>query len=252
MKVLATIEARMASTRLPGKVMLPMGGQPTLVRMYERVARAKTVTKVKYLTTVNPVCKIIEDTCLREGIPVYRGSEDDVTERVVEGTAEENPDIIVQLTGDNPLVDPALIDVAVNHLIDNDLDCSATHKDVLIGLNVRCYRRSALLKMDPICPPNLRAHGGYYITQRPDLFRMMDTPVEQRLYCGDIRLTVDEPNDYELCRRVFETLYPVNPRFGYEDIFDLFDRYPEWKAINGQVQQKKAGDEKAVIRKTGT
>lgn len=251
MKVLATIEARMSSTRLPGKVMLPLGGQPTIVRMYERVMRAEMVTKVKYLTTLNPTCKIIADTCEREGIPVYRGSEEDVTERVIEGSAEENPDIIVQLTGDNPVLDPALIDVAVRHLIDNNLDCSATHKDVLIGLNVRCYKRSALLKMDPVCPPNLRVHGGYYITQNPEMFKLGETPVPKELYRSDIRLTVDEPNDYELVRRVFETLHPVKPDFGYKNILDLFERYPEWKAINGQVQQKKAGDEKAVVRKAG-
>ncbi len=245
MKILATIEARMGATRLPGKVMLPLGGLPLLQRKIERVARAKTVQGVKVLSTREPMNKIIEDLCLRIGVPIYRGSEEDVTERIVEGTTEENPDIIVQLTGDNPLIDPVLIDDCVNYLIENDLDLvsNSLGQNILIGLNVRCFKRSALLKSDELCDdPKIRVHGGYYIQINPNTFKIGGNPVDPCLLRDDIRLTVDEPNDYELVRRVFETLNETKPAFGSSDILALIDENPEWKDINSSVKQKRPGD----------
>lgn len=245
MKVIATIEARMGATRLPGKVMLPFGGMPMLQRKIERVARCRTVDAVKVLTTTNPVNQIIEDMCHRIGCPVFRGSEEDVLDRVLQGTADENPDVIVQLTGDNPLIDPGLIDQAVQYLINHDLDLvsnSLTQK-ILIGLNVRSFKRSALLHADRLCEdPMIRVHGGYYIQLHPEEFKVGEVPVAQRYIIDDIRLTVDEPRDYELARRVFETLHATKSAFTADDIIDLFTRFPEWKQINASVQQKKPGE----------
>lgn len=245
MKVLATIEARMGATRLPGKVMLPFGGLPMLQRKIERVARCHTVDAIKVLTTSNPVNQIIEDLCHRITCPVFRGSEEDVLDRVLQGTAAENPDVIVQLTGDNPLIDPELIDQAVNYLLTHNLDLvsnSLTQK-VLIGLNVRCFKRDALVRADQQCTdPMIRVHGGYYIQLHPESFKVDQVPVAPQYINDDIRLTVDEPCDYELARRVFETLHATKPAFTTEDILDLFKRYPEWKRINATVKQKKPGE----------
>lgn len=245
MKVIATIEARMGATRLPGKVMLPFGGLPMLQRKIERVTRCRAVNTVKVLTTINPVNQIIEDLCRRIDCPVFRGSEEDVLARVLQGTADENPDVIVQLTGDNPLIDPNLIDQAVQYLIDNDLDLvsnSLTQK-VLIGLNVRCFKRDALQQADQLCQdPMIRVHGGYYIQLHPEKFKVGEVAVAPRYIVDDIRLTVDEPRDYELARRVFETLHATKPAFTANDILDLFTRYPEWKQVNATVQQKKPGE----------
>ncbi|QQG36321.1 MAG: glycosyltransferase family protein [Micavibrio aeruginosavorus] len=245
MKVTATIEARMGATRLPGKVMLPFGGLPMLQRKIERVARCRTVNAIKVLTTINPVNQIIEDMCHRIDCPVFRGSEEDVLDRVLQGTADENPDIIVQLTGDNPLIDPDLIDQTVQHLIDHNLDLASNSltQRVLIGLNVRCFKRKALQRADQLCKdPMIRVHGGYYIQLHPDDFKIGEPPVDPRYIVSDIRLTVDEPRDYELARRVFETLHATKPAFGADDILDLFARFPEWKKINASVQQKKPGE----------
>lgn len=245
MRVIATIEARMGATRLPGKVMLPFGGLPMLQRKIERVSRATTIDKVKVLTTKNPMNQIIEDLCLRTGCSVFRGSEEDVLDRVLKGTAEESPEIIVQLTGDNPLIDPDLIDQTVQYLIDNDLDLASNSmtQKVLIGLNVRCFKRSALIRANELCQdPMIRVHGGYYIQQNPELFKIGEVKVDPRYIIDDIRLTVDEPNDYELARRVFETLHAIKADFRADDILKLFEHYPEWKNINAAVQQKKPGE----------
>jgi len=245
MKVMATIEARMGASRLPGKVMISMEGMPMLQRKIERVQRCKTIDSIKVLTTIDPMNQIIEDFCNHMGYPVFRGSEDDILDRVIQGTAEEEPDIIVQLTGDNPLIDPDLIDDTVQYLIDNDLDLvsNSLTQPVLIGMNVRCLKRSALLKADKLChDPMIRVHGGYYIQQHPEEFKVGENPVNTKYLIEDIRLTVDEPNDFELARQVFEKLLPVNNNFGIDAIIDLFEKYPELKEINGQVRQKKVGE----------
>ncbi|MCK6418565.1 MAG: acylneuraminate cytidylyltransferase [Alphaproteobacteria bacterium] len=235
----------MGATRLPGKVLLPLGGVPLLQRKIERVARAKNVQGIKVLSTVNPVNEIIEDLCHRIGCPVFRGSEEDVLDRIIKGTNNESPEVIVQLTGDNPLVDPVFIDESVEYLLKNNFDLvsNSLTQRTLIGLNIRCFKRSALLIADQECSdPLIRVHGGYYIQKNPDRFKIGENFVHERFHTEDIRLTVDEPRDYELVRRVFETLYPINSNFSADDILGLFSRFPEWKAINGNVRQKRPGE----------
>ncbi len=245
MKVLATIEARMGSTRLPGKVMLPFGGLSMLERKIERVLQSELVDAVKVLSTDDPMNQVIEDLCRRIGCPIFRGSEDDITDRIIKGTAEENPDIIVQLTGDNPLIDSYFIDETVECLTDGQLDLASNSltQNTIIGMNVRCFTREALLRAGKACDdPMVRIHGGYYIQINPDNFKVGECAVDKKYYADDVRLTVDEPADYELCRRVFEVLYPIKHNFSVDDILDLFKKYPEWKAINKNVRQKKPGD----------
>ncbi|MGE5505655.1 MAG: cytidylyltransferase domain-containing protein [Actinomycetota bacterium] len=243
-RVLATIEARMASTRLPGKVMLPINGAPMLQRLAERLAGCRAVDAVKILTTDRGPDEIIATLCQRLGFPVFRGSEDDVTARLVEGTAAEAPEVIVQLTGDNPLVDCGLIDDVVHHLLDGGYDyvSNSLGRHVVIGLNVRALRRDALVRMDGICSdPLMRVHGGYYIQTRPDLFKIGQCPVPDGLDRQDVRLTVDEPADYELVRRIAESL-GTGPEVGWQAILDLLAQRPELAAINSAVRQKKPGE----------
>lgn len=245
MKVMATIEARMGASRLPGKVMLCMEGAPMLQHKIERVWRSKTVEAVKVLTTVDPMNQVVEDFCNHAGHQVFRGSENDILDRIIQGTVEEDPEIIVQLTGDNPLIDPGLIDDAVNYLIDNDLDLvsNSLTQSVLIGMNVRCFKREALLRADKMCDdPLIRVHGGYYIQMNPEQFKVGENPVKPEYLVDDIRLTVDEPADFELARTVFEELLPVNPEFGIDDVIALFQRKPELKDVNQNVRQKNVGE----------
>lgn len=245
MKVMATIEARMGASRLPGKVLLCLAGKPMLARKIERVKRCTSVDDIMVLTTIDPMNEIIADFCHREKCRVFRGSENDILNRIIQGTADDSPDIIVQLTGDNPLIDPALIDEAVWFLIDNDLDLvsNSLTQSVIIGMNVRCFRRDALLKADKLCDdPLIRVHGGYYIQMNPDKFKIAEVPVKPRYLRDDIRLTVDEPADFELVRIVYERLLEQNPDFTIDDIVDLFDNEPELKVVNQNIRQKRVGE----------
>ena len=113
MRVVSTVEARMSSTRLPGKTLLDLLGKPVLYRVVERIRRSVRVDEVVVATTTNPADDVIETYCRQEDIHCYRGSEDDVLGRVVEAQQAMDSTIVVEVCGDTPLLDPVVIDLAV-------------------------------------------------------------------------------------------------------------------------------------------
>lgn len=245
MNILATIEARMGASRLPGKVMLSLQGAPMLHHKIRRVRRSKYIDGVKVLTTVDETDKIILDFCHSIHCSVSAGSVNDVMDRIIDGTKQEKPDIIVQLTADNPLIEPDLIDDCVKFLMENELDyvSNSLSQNVPLGLNVRCFKREALLKAAKICEdPLLRVHGGYFIQTLPKYFKIGENPVSSDYLQKNVRLTVDEPSDFELIRRIYGQLYPKNEDFNFYDVVKLFKRHPELQFINEKVLQKSVGD----------
>jgi spore coat polysaccharide biosynthesis protein SpsF len=240
MRIVATIEARMAATRLPGKVMFPLAGAPVLQRLVERVRRAKLIDEVVVASTVSPPDEVIADLCGRIDCRVYRGPVEDITQRLL--GAAKDADVVVQLTGDCPLIDPDHIDETVRRLTDAKADYASNslHGCTFpIGFDVRAFtmealRRSADLSDDPVD----RVHGSYFIYRNPQLFRLIGWQAPGELHWPELRLTVDEPADYELVRRVFEHLYPAKPDFGAAEVVALLRQRPEWVAINSAVRQK--------------
>ncbi len=240
MRIIATIEARMAATRLPGKVMFPLAGAPMLQRLVERVRRAKFIDEVVVASTISPPDEVIADLCGRMDCRVYRGSVDDITQRLL--NAAKDADVVVQLTGDCPLIDPEHIDETVRRLTDAKADYASNslHGCTFpLGFDVRAFtmdalRRSADLSDDPVD----RVHGSYFIYRNPQLFRLIGWEAPSELRWPELRLTVDEPADYELVRRVFEHLYPAEPDFGAKEVVATLRRQPDWVAINSAVRQK--------------
>lgn len=240
MRTIVTIEARMAATRLPGKVMLPLAGAPMLERLVERVRRAKCVDDVVVATTFAPADKVIADLCGRIGCRVHRGSIEDITQRLLD--AAQDADIVVQITGDCPLIDPGHIDRTVRLLVDEDADYAANNLKGCtfpIGFDVRAFtmdalRRAAAMSDDPID----RVHGSYFICRNPALFRLVGWEAPRELDWPQLRLTVDEPADYEVVRRIFEALHPQRPDFDAADVVALMRQRPDWVEINSSVRQK--------------
>jgi spore coat polysaccharide biosynthesis protein SpsF len=240
MSVIATIEARMSATRLPGKVMLPLAGAPMLQRLVERVRRSRRVDDVVVASTISPPDAVIADLCGRIGCRVHRGPVEDITTRLLEAAA--GADVIVQITGDCPLIDPAHIDQTVDLLRSEGADYASNSLGELsfpLGFDVRCFtgealRRSAALSDDM----NDRVHGSYFIYRNPELFRLAGWRAPDELKWPELRLTVDEPADYEVVRRVFDELYPGNPHFTAGDIVRLLRERPELVALNSTVRQK--------------
>jgi spore coat polysaccharide biosynthesis protein SpsF len=240
MRVIATIEARMSASRLPGKVMLPLAGVPMLQRLVERIRRSTRVDDVVVATTVSTPDAIIADLCGRSGCRVHRGPVEDITRRLLEAAA--GADIIVQITGDCPLIDPAHVDETVRLLLDENADYASNSLNgstFPLGFDVRCFTMAALQRSAELSDdPTDRVHGSYFIYRHPQMFRLVGWDAPADLRWPELRLTVDEPADYELVRRVFEELYPAKPDFGVADVLALLRRKPEWVQINSAVRQK--------------
>ncbi len=240
LSVVATIEARMASSRLPGKVMLPLAGQAMLARLVERVRRSRVVDDIVVATTVSSPDVVIADLCERIGCRVHCGQVEDVSQRLFD--AARGASVIVQLTGDCPLIDPGQIDETVRLLIDQNADYASNSLDgpsFPVGLDVRAFtvaalRRSMELSSDPVD----RVHGSYFIARRADLFRLVGWRAPTDMHWPELRLTVDEPADYELVRRIFETFYPENPHFSACDVITWLRARPDWVLLNSAVRQK--------------
>jgi spore coat polysaccharide biosynthesis protein SpsF len=253
--ITAILQVRVSSTRLPGKVLMPILGRPMLGRQIERVRRSQQLQGLLVATSVDPSDDPIVTLCEKEGVEVYRGALDDVLDRFYQAARSKKVDPIVRLTGDCPLLDPPLIDQMIIQYnrggsydyLSNTLD--PTFPD---GLDVEIIRFSALEKSwMEATRPSEREHVTAYVHQHPDRFRLgsFKNPID----LSHLRWTVDEAADFELVRKIYEALYPSNPAFSTQDILTLLDSRPEWKTLNASIprnegyQKSKAQD--AVVDK---
>lgn len=242
MKVVCTIEARLAATRLPGKVLLPVAGKPMLELMIERLRRARTLDEVVIATTDRPGDDAIEELGRRLGVGTFRGSEDDVLARVLGAARAYQADLIVETTGDCPLIDPAIVDkvVADYRIGGADFVSNILPYTTPRGTDVRVFSTAALARVDELTDdPADREHVSLYFMERPDEYRLRNVETALPASAADLRLTVDTPEDLELVRRIFEELYPVNPEFTLSDVLELLARQPELIELNRHVQQKR-------------
>lgn len=240
MKIVCTIEARMRSRRLPGKVLRPVLGRPLLELMIERLRRARRIEEIVVATTVDPSCQPIEDLAHRLGVGCYRGSEDDVLDRVLQAAKSVNADLIVETTGDCPLIDPATIDRVIETFLASDVDYCANvlERTYPRGMDVQVFPTAVLEEAARRTQdPSDREHVSLYIYQRPERFRLLNVAYE-RPESADLRLTVDTPEDFALIQRVYEALYRDKPDFDLADILRLMDARPELREINAEIRQK--------------
>jgi spore coat polysaccharide biosynthesis protein SpsF len=241
MKYLLTIEARMRSSRLPGKVLKPILDRPMLGLMIERLQRARTIDGIVVATTVNPSDDPIVNLAQSLNIDYFRGSEDDVLARVLGAAQQFGADVIVETTGDCPLIDPAIIDKVVSDyriggadFVSNNLVYSTPR-----GMDTRVFSTESLAEINRISQdPADREHVSLYYWEHPEKYQLRNVSTELPPEVAGLRLTVDTPEDFELVRRVFEDLYPVKSNFSLTDILALFKRKPEIPAINQDIQQK--------------
>lgn len=242
MKAVCTIEARFASTRLPGKVLLPVAGKPMLELMIERLTRARTVDEVVIATTDRPSDDAIENLGRRLGVGTFRGSEDDVLARVLGAAQAYQADLIVETTGDCPLIDPAIVDkvVADYRIGGADFVSNVLPYTTPRGTDVRVFSTAALARVDELTDdPADREHVSLYFMERPGEYRLRNVETALPAFAADLRLTVDTPEDLELIRRIFEELYPVKPEFTLGDVLELLQGRPELIELNRHVEQKR-------------
>jgi spore coat polysaccharide biosynthesis protein SpsF len=241
MKYLLTIEARMRSSRLPGKVLMPILGVPMLALMIERLKHARTIDGIVVATTENDTDDPIAELAEKTGVDYFRGSEEDVLSRVLNAARHFNGDVIVETTGDCPLNDPAIVDKVVSDykiggadFVSNTLEYTTP-----IGTDVRVFSTESLAEIDRISQdPADHEHVSLHYWEHPEKYRLRNVRTEMPPGVKDLRLTVDTPEDFELIRIIFEALYPINKIFSLWDVIDFLNRKPELAKINQNIQQK--------------
>ena len=234
MKIVAIIQARTGSTRLPGKVLKPILGEPMLARMLQRVRGAKRVDTIVVATTTKPQDDAIERVARAAGAQVFRGSEDDVLDRVYRAAREAGAEVAVCLTGDCALHDPRVIDEAVGHFLaaGDPLAYSGTPQNYPEGLDTDIFYMSALGEAAARARlPSEREHLAQYFKNRPERFRGLPWSAGRRDYSA-MHWSVDTQADFNFVTAVFEQLYPTNPAFGKDDVLSLLERRPELLDIN--------------------
>lgn len=241
MRIVATIEARMRSSRLPGKVLKSILGRPMLELMIERLQRSSRLDAISIATTADESCDVIETLANKLHVGCYRGSEDDVLDRVLQTAKHAKADLIVELTGDCPLLDPTIVDCVIDAFLANNVDyCSnALVEPYPRGMDVQVFPVSVLERVAGLTnQPEDREHVSLYIYEHPDIFRLLNVESKIPDGLGDVRLTVDTKEDFELVRLIYEELYPVKPAFGLQDILHLLSQRSDLRAINRHVRQK--------------
>lgn len=231
-ETLAIIQARMSSTRLPGKVMMPVMGRPLIEYQIERVLRAKTVDKLVLATTSNEDDDVLEGLCRKLNVACFRGSRDNVLERFYLAASEYAPKNVVRLTGDCPLSDPEIIDDVVGYYLGSGYDYVSNNLTACFpdGLDVEVFKFRALEEsfIKAVLPSHLE-HVTLYIRQN-DIFSACQFPANCE-YSG-YRWTVDEPEDFEVVRHIIEALYSRNAEFDWLDVLHFIESRHDVVKIN--------------------
>ena len=232
----------MAASRLPGKMLADVNGIPLLGVLTARLKQASSINDIVIATTTESADDAIVKFAKREGIQVFRGSEDDVLKRVVEAHQMMGSDIIVELCGDCPLIDPKIIDLAIETFLSRECDVLTTgvHQSYPQGTEVQVFRRLDLEDVERISEDQIvREHVSLYFYEHPGLYRIEHLTAPLHLQAPGQRLQVDYPEDLELVRQICAELMPVHGlHFTTLDILELLRNNPELVRINAHCEER--------------
>lgn len=242
MKHVAIIQARMGSSRLPGKVLKPLAGRPVLTHVVERCSRAACLDEVVVATTTDPRDDVLVDYCQTANIPVVRGSEDDVLSRYFKAAEERGADLITRITSDCPLIDPGLIDRVAAARAEADADYAALFSPRTFprGLDNECFTMDSFrtVKTAAILPEE-KVHVTPHYYLNPDRFHLV--PVVNDTDLSALRWTLDTPEDYAALSAIFDHFGGRND-MDWTEVLDLVTRQPEITAMNAHIEQKALKD----------
>jgi spore coat polysaccharide biosynthesis protein SpsF len=260
-RVVAIIQGRMSSSRLLGKILADIAGQPMLTRVFTRTSRAQTLDEVIFATTTDVSDDPVAEYCDFSGIPFTRGSLFDVLDRYYQAALQAKADIVVRITADCPVIDPALIDDVVNTLLEDEYDFVCNRlpppwsRTYPIGLDVEACTFKVLKKAwKEAKEPQHREHAMPYFYEGVKLTRQsrtLETGTSARGFniallhhttnFGDYRWTVDTPEDLEFMRQVYSH-FDGRDDFTWKEVLDLVHDNPELMEINAGVQHKTLKD----------
>jgi len=245
MRTTAVIQARMGSTRLPGKVMLPLDGVPLLEHVVRRARAAESVDDVVVATSFHEPDDMVARYAEAAGASVYRGSEDDVLGRMQAAAVRADADAVARVTADNPFVPPALVNELVETVRDGPASYASNKLDRTfpLGFDAEVFTAESFATVEREArQPHHREHVTPYYHEHPERFDAVNLTVED-VYGEDVfdagpelRMTLDEPDDYEAYSEVYEAL-------DYDDIVDAAEatRYLQEEgldSVNESVTQK--------------
>ena len=224
------VQARTSSTRLPGKVLMPLVGEPMILRQLERMSRAQTLDLIVVATSDDPSDDALASAVADAGFDLVRGPLDDVLGRFIRVIDEYQPDVIVRMTADCPLISPTVIDHVLEVFDASDADYASntmvpTYPD---GLDVEVVTAAALrqLATESSDIPE-REHVTLGVYRRPELFRILNVSDPTGEDHSDLRWTVDSADDFAFVERVYSYLLPKNLDFEYADVLAFLATHPE-------------------------
>lgn len=237
MKTVAIIQARMSSTRLPGKVLAEVIGKPLLFHVVERSRACPLLDEVMVATTDKVPDDPVAYFCREKGIPFFRGDPDDVLKRYADAARSGNADVVVRITADCPLIDPTIVGKVIEEFRKNQYDYATNVLDRTYprGLDTEVIGRSLLESLErDVHDPEDREHVTRYIYCHPQEFKIGSVKHTEDL--SRHRWTVDTPEDLLFVRTVYNHF--GQDRFSWKDLLKALDEHPEWCAINQHIEQK--------------
>jgi spore coat polysaccharide biosynthesis protein SpsF len=238
--VWVVVSARMASTRYPGKALVPLGGRPLLEVLLTRMAAAAGVDGVALATSMNPENDPLAELAARLGATVFRGREDDVLHRYLACARQLGAGHVVRVTGDNPLTDLETLERLVARHRAEQADYTYVPGDALLmGILPEVISTEALARSWERGEPRHRSElMTLYIKEHPEEFRIVTEDLPEGLYRPDLRLTVDEPEDVALMQALFERLGAGGRPVSTREAIALLDREPELARMNAHLRHK--------------
>lgn len=234
-------QARMSSTRLPGKVLMDLAGRPVVDHVIERCRRARLADDVWVATTTDPTDDVLVEHMGALGVPFVRGSLEDVLARYVLAAEHSKADVLVRVTCDCPLIDPAIIDRVIEAFREQpevDYCSNVLVRSFPIGMDTEVFSLAALLRADREASPGLeREHVTPYIYRRPETFRLRNVEAPQWANRPELRLTVDEMDDLEMMRALLE----LTPAPSLANVLQVLDAHASLADLNSRVRHRYIG-----------
>jgi len=238
-KVYGIIQARMGSSRLPGKVMMEIKGRSILDLLVQRIKDSKLLNGIIIATSISDKDNIIEEYCSKNNVNCFRGSEENVLERVLLAAKSQGADIIVEITGDCPLIDFKLIDDIIKFYFENDYDYVSTFntRTFPVGYDVRIFSTESLDEINKLTKDKEdREHVSIYYIKHPEKYKIGSFIAEEEIRHPEYRLVVDEKEDFELMKKIFEHFETLT--FSIKEVIDFLKENPELALINKDITHK--------------
>lgn len=240
-RVVMIVQARMGSTRLPKKVLKKVMGKPLLDYQIERLRKVLSVDEIVVATTTNQEDQVLVDFCVSKKIPFFLGSSEDVLDRFYQAAKRFHADVVVRITSDCPLIDPACIEEVIQLYLTHQPPyayvSNALKRSFPIGMDAEVFSFAALEEAaKEATAPEEREHVTPFIYRHPERYACGIVTHAPNL--SHLRLTVDTREDFMLISNILEALYPRTPNFTLDDILKTLKKHPTWPQINAHIPHK--------------